>query len=425
MNANDPRQRYLAEMKSKLSLTDAQVAQFDAILDDTKAKYKAVRDSYRPAMLKIKADHIDRIKSILNAQQFGIYQNIVAEREQKTREQEERERQEEQKRAAARGSNTFPINVTASLQVGRWLWCRIRAGLTHRFLLVSSALFALSASLPAQSRLTPGTQPFIALNDPVIALAHVRVIDGTGARARPDQTIVVDHGRIAASRRCRFHSHPQRSADSRSERHTVYPGLVGMHEHLFYPSGGGIPMYNEQAFSATRLYLASGITTMRTGGSLEPYTDINIKKLIDSGAMPGPAMDATGPYIQGPGGFSIQMPSITSPAQARRLVDYWAQEGSTSFKAYMNISHDALGEAIKAAHEHGLKITGHLCSVGFTEAAELGIDDLEHGLGGRHGIYSRKATGCLPGWASGRSLHPEPGSEKRFRADHDSHPGEP
>jgi hypothetical protein len=46
----------------------------------------------------------------------------------------------------------------------------------------------------------------------------------------------------------------------------------------------------------------------------------------------------------------------------------------------MNLSHDALAAAIQAAHQHGLKITGHLCAVGFTEAAELGIDDLEHGL---------------------------------------------
>lgn len=107
VNANDPRQRYLADMKSKLNLTEAQVAQFDAILDDTKAKYKAVRDSYRPAMLKIKADHIDRIKSILTAQQFDNYRRIVAEREQKTREQEERERAEEQRRAARR-ANTSP-----------------------------------------------------------------------------------------------------------------------------------------------------------------------------------------------------------------------------------------------------------------------------------------------------------------------------
>jgi hypothetical protein len=153
-----------------------------------------------------------------------------------------------------------------------------------------------------------------------------------------------------------------------------------MHEHLFYPSGRGMPLYNEQAFSAPRLYLAAGVTSMRTAGSLEPYTDLNVKKAIDAQKMPGPKMDVTGPYIQGPGGFSIQMPVLTSPEAARRLVNYWVEEGATSFKAYMDISHDALGEAIRTVHQHKVKITGHLCSVGFTEAAELGIDDLEHGL---------------------------------------------
>jgi hypothetical protein len=122
------------------------------------------------------------------------------------------------------------------------------------------------------------------------------------------------------------------------------------------------------------------VTTMRTAGSLEPYTDLNIKRLIEKGDMPGPKMDVTGPYVEGPGSFSIQMPVLETAEQAGRLVDYWAAEGVTSFKAYMNISHDALGAAIAHAHQHHLKFTGHLCSVGFTEAAELGIDNLEHGL---------------------------------------------
>ncbi len=242
------------------------------------------------------------------------------------------------------------------------------------------SIFTLALALFAQGRLTPGLQPFIALNDPVIALVHVRVIDGTGSPARADQTVILDRGRIVAAGDAASAQLPPHARVLDLQGNTVYPGLVGMHEHLFYPTGGGIPVYGEQAFSAPRLYLAAGITTMRTGGSLEPYTDINIKRLIDKDAMPGPRMDATGPYIEGPGGFSIQMPAITSPDQARRLVDYWVQEGATSFKAYMNISHDALGAAIQATHRHNLKITGHLCSVGFTEAAELGIDDLEHGL---------------------------------------------
>lgn len=246
----------------------------------------------------------------------------------------------------------------------------------HLFFLVS----AFAGALLAQGRLTPGLQPFISLNDPVIALLHVRLIDGTGAPARADQAVVLDHGRILSVGDAASVHVPSNARTLDLNGYTVYPGLVGMHEHLFYPTGGGIPIYGEQAFSAPRLYLAAGITTMRTGGSLEPYTDINIKRLIDNGAMPGPRMDATGPYIEGPGSFSIQMPAITSPGQAQRLVDFWVQEGATSFKAYMNISHDALGAAIQTVHKHGLKITGHLCSVGFTEAAELGIDDLEHGL---------------------------------------------
>ncbi len=208
-----------------------------------------------------------------------------------------------------------------------------------------------------------------------MAQAHLR------ARIRPSSSITVASLPSAPPRPRRFQA---THASSISTGDTVYPGLVGMHEHLFYPSfyppTVTVPLYAEQAFSAPRLYLASGVTTMRTTGSLEPYTDLNLKRVIDRGALPGPTMDITGPYIQGPGGFSIQMPSIKSPEQARRLVDYWAQEGVTSFKAYMNISHDALAAAIQAAHQHGLKITGHLCSVGFTEAAELGIDDLEHGL---------------------------------------------
>jgi imidazolonepropionase-like amidohydrolase len=231
-----------------------------------------------------------------------------------------------------------------------------------------------------QNRLTPGTEPFIALHERSLALVHVRVIDGTGSAARENQIVVIENGQIRAVGTPESTPVPVGARQLDLSGHTVFPGLVGMHERLFYPSGGGVPIYSEQAFSAPRLYLASGVTTMRTGGSLEPYTDINIKRLIDAGKMPGPKMDATGPYIEGPGSFSIQMPSIDSPEQARRTVDFWAREGATSFKAYMNISHDALGAAIQEAHRHGLKMTGRLCSVDFTEAAELGIDNLEHGL---------------------------------------------
>ncbi len=162
--------------------------------------------------------------------------------------------------------------------------------------------------------------------------------------------------------------------------HTVIPGLVGMHEHLFYPSGDGVAIYSEQAFSFPRLYLASGVTTARTGGSMEPVTDLRVKDMIDSGRMPGPRMYITGPYLEGAGTPFVQMHPLQSPEDARKTVEYWAYEGATSFKAYMHITRAELSAAVEAAHKLGVHVTGHLCSVGFREAAAIGIDNLEHGL---------------------------------------------
>jgi len=244
--------------------------------------------------------------------------------------------------------------------------------------LASCAL--LAAALCAQSRFTPGIKPFVAVDAPVVALQHVRLIDGTGGPPREDQTIILDHGKISAAGPSAATAAPAGAQTIDLNGATVIPGLVGMHEHLFYPSGGGIPIYIEQAFSFPRLYLASGVTTARTGGSLEPYTDLNLKRLIDTGKMPGPNLYVTGPYLEGAGSFAAQMHELTGADDAARTVEYWAAEGVTSFKAYMNITRAELQAAVDAAHRHGIKVTGHLCSIGFREAAAIGIDNLEHGL---------------------------------------------
>ncbi len=274
----------------------------------------------------------------------------------------------------------------------------MRASTVRFFGLLIPVCAVLSTS--AQNQATHEAQ-FISFSDPIIALSHVQLIDGTGAAARADQTIVVDHGEIAASGDSAKVQIPAGARELDLRGYAVYPGLVGMHEHLFYPSPGGGPFYNELMFSAPTLYLASGVTTARTAGSLEPYTDLNVKGLIGRGMTPGPEFDITGPYIEGPGGYSVQMPVVNSAEEARRLVDYWAAEGATSFKAYMDISHDALGAAIHAAHEKGMKITGHLCSVGFTEAAELGIDNLEHGFVVDTEFTPGKKRDVCPGQAKG------------------------
>jgi hypothetical protein len=133
-------------------------------------------------------------------------------------------------------------------------------------------------------------------------------------------------------------------------------------------------------FSAPRLYLAGGVTTIRTAGSVETYADLNLKRNIDAGKLAGPHMDITGPYLEGAGSLFIQMYPLRDADDARQTVDFWADRGVTSFKAYMNITRAELGAAIQAAHRHGIKVTGHLCSVSYPEAIDLGIDNLEHGF---------------------------------------------
>jgi imidazolonepropionase-like amidohydrolase len=254
-----------------------------------------------------------------------------------------------------------------------WIIAKLPARLAFLFLVLAGPAFT-------QRGFTPGVKPFVSVDAPVIALTHVRVVDGTGAAAVENQTVVIDHGKIVAAGPFAGTPAPAGAQVMDLTGKTVIPGLVGMHEHLFYPSGGGIPMYNEMAFSFPRLYLASGITTARTGGSLEPYADLNVKRLIDAGRMPGPKMYITGPYLEGKGSFGAQMHELSGPDDAIRTVDYWASEGATSFKAYMNITHAELAAAVDEAHKRGIKVTGHLCSIGFREAAAIGIDNLEHGL---------------------------------------------
>jgi imidazolonepropionase-like amidohydrolase len=226
---------------------------------------------------------------------------------------------------------------------------------------------------------TAETKQYVVVDTPVVVLRHVRVIDGTGAAPRDDQTIVLSHGLITATGNGATTQVPAGAQVLDLPGRTVMPGLVMLHEHMFYPTGG-VSIYNENAYSFPKLYLAAGATTIRTAGSMEPYTDLNLKAMIDSGGVPGPRIDVTGPYIEGPGLNLYQVHPLSSPADATDMVRYWAEHGATSFKLYMDVTRAELGAAVAEAHRHNLKITGHLCSVTFREAAALGIDNLEHGI---------------------------------------------
>src|SRR5579884_2612068 len=256
--------------------------------------------------------------------------------------------------------------------------------------LISLLIFPTAGTLRGQAPTAPDVAPFVSLSAPVFVLNHVRVIDGTGGAVKEDQSVVVANGKIVSVGPAASTAVPTGAQVLDRSGYTVIPGLVGMHDHLYYTDSISVQrragrleqpglFVAEVPYTAPRMYLAAGVTTLRTTGSLEPYTDLKVKQRINANIMPGPAIDATAPYLEGAPTPFAQMHELTGPDDARRLVDYWAAEGMTSYKAYMNITRDELRAAIDAAHAHHLKLTGHLCSVTWPEAIALGIDDLEHG----------------------------------------------
>jgi len=252
-----------------------------------------------------------------------------------------------------------------------------------------SMLLAGYAAAERPAALSPDVQRFVVIDAPRVVLTHVRVIDGTGAPPLADRNVVIENGRIASIG-------PGASvADAKGQvvldrsGYSVLPGLVGMHDHLYHiarpnlrADGSSEPplIVPQMTFSAPRLYLAAGVTTIRTTGSVEPYADLNLARAIEEGRLPGPHVEVTAPYLEGSGSPFLQMHPLRDAVDARRTVEYWADQGATSFKAYMFITRDELAAAIETAHARGLKVTGHLCSVTYPEAAALGIDDLEHGF---------------------------------------------
>ena len=238
-------------------------------------------------------------------------------------------------------------------------------------------LLALTVSARAAENLPE--DPSVKFTDPVVALTNARIIDGLGNPAREGQTIVLRDGRITAMGKS-----PKIPSDAVMhdlDGKTVMPGLVMVHKHSFYSSMVDGPFHmNQMEHSFPRMYLAAGVTTARTTGSLEPYTDLELRDRIERGEDIGPDYHLTAPYVDGIGTGIPQLHGVKSPADAARMINYWAEEGFTSIKLYVSLPAAEMDTAIKIAHANGLQVTGHIGRVSYREAAAMGIDNLEHGF---------------------------------------------
>ena len=221
-----------------------------------------------------------------------------------------------------------------------------------------------------------------------IVLTNVRIIDGTGAPAMANQSLVIEDGRITAVGPSPQIAVPAGARVLDLSGRSVMPGLVMLHEHLNY--SGGNELMRIQPFRAPRLFLAFGVTTIRTAGINEPYAEINLKRRIDAGLVPGPEMFVSGPWLnqpeEGPG-FGTEfraeflgMKFVRDADDARQAVRHWAAEGVTSIKLYRRTTPAMMAVIVPEAHRLGLPVMGHIGVSSCREAADAGIDFIEHGL---------------------------------------------
>src|ERR1041384_2089133 len=282
-------------------------------------------------------------------------------------------------------------------------------------------LLPSTAEAQRADSMSPAVRDVVAADAPVIVLTHVKLIDGTGRPARDDQSVLIENGRITAVGKASEVKAPAGAKVMDLSGHTVIPGIIGLHDHLYYTAAGGRSA--QLTSTAPRLYLGAGVTTVRTTGSRAPYAEINLKAEVEKGRVPGPRIHVTAPYITGGEGMTT-MTLLETPEQATRFVAYWAKEGATWLKAYTDIRRAELKAAIDEAHRQGIKVTGHLCSVSFTEAVDLGIDGLEHGLFTNSDyVPDKKPDVCPTGLvAAGAAMKPpDPAVQRTFKAMIDKH----
>lgn len=230
--------------------------------------------------------------------------------------------------------------------------------------------FSASTAWAERPPLTDAMRPFISQADPVIALVGVRVIDGTGAPPREGQVLILRDGIIEQVSDEGALVIPEDAKRIDLEGRTVLPGLVQLHEHLWMYGGSllNVPV------SYSRLLLAAGVTSIRTAGAYNPYIDLKTWRDIQAGQAVGPWMDLT-VYMD-----LFGAPRLEDAESTRRYLNFWLDSGFTSVKAYSLTNATALRAAIETAHARGVKVTGHLCAVTYAEAADMGIDNIEHGF---------------------------------------------
>lgn len=139
---------------------------------------------------------------------------------------------------------------------------------------------------------------FIAIQDSIVIIKNVTLIDGSGGPTKYNQDILFINNQITAIGNTGKISIPKNAKIIDGIGKTVIPGLIMMHEHLFYAKTvEGKRLSSAMPNTFPQMYLAGGVTTMRTAGSNQGTVDLNVKNLITKGTLIGPTIDITTPLI--------------------------------------------------------------------------------------------------------------------------------
>ena len=255
--------------------------------------------------------------------------------------------------------------------------------------LQSCAQQQVRESQVSKTTLSDYTKSFVSIDTPRIALVNAKVIDGTGHAAQTAQTILVRNGIIEDVQNT---NSLQIAADFYQidlKGKTVIPGIIGMHNHMRIPRSALLS-------TSPKLYLASGVTTIQTCGTGNPYEEIAIAKSINKGEQAGPEIINSAPYFTGPEGKSHFI-RFTNETMIRDTIRYWARKGVKWLKVYRNTRPSDLQVIVDEAHKNNLKVTGHLCATSYTEAANIGIDAIEHGFIHNYGHATDREVGVCSG----------------------------
>jgi imidazolonepropionase-like amidohydrolase len=244
------------------------------------------------------------------------------------------------------------------------------------FLLVSPTVASAFASpLTAMSNRT-----LVQNDDGVIILEGATVIDGTGDLPKPNTTIIIKGSRIAS-----FSSNTANKYDFSLAKNVInltgkyiIPGLFDMHAHVANVRKNS---YNQgESEYMLRMLLAYGVTTIRNpGGPTEQ--SVALGENISEGKIVGPQIFTAGQLLNTP---QIPVPFVEKQVQTeqdvRHEVRTQAAAGVDYIKLYVGLTPELVKAAIDEAHSNGIKVIGHLYMTSWTDAANLGIDALTHGV---------------------------------------------